>query len=118
MFPGILLMPAFLIAAGFWAFGPTWSWIPFNSIFWLLAAITFVAGGPRRVILMSPMSAQSTSGTFSLTLLLSIGVAAVLIFHERYWEPVYSMMLTTRKLSRLRLDRTQSTEAGPQEPRY
>ncbi len=87
LMPGILLMPVFVIAAAFWAFGPTWSWIPFNAVFWLLAVITFAAG-PRRVTLMSPMSAQSTSGTFSLTLLLFIGVAAVLIFHERYWEMV------------------------------
>jgi hypothetical protein len=87
MLPGILLMPIFLVAGGLWAFGPTWSWIPFNALFWLLAVITLVAG-PRRLSLMSPISAQSTSATLSLTLLLSIGIAAALIFYERYWELV------------------------------
>src|SRR5262245_30057047 len=78
-------MPLFLISAGFWAFGTTWSWIPFNALFWLLA-LTTLAAGANRLVMTSPMAAQSTSSTFSLNLLLSIAVGAALFFRERYWE--------------------------------
>jgi hypothetical protein len=78
-------MPLFLIAAGFWAFGPPWSWIPFNAIFWLLTLIT-LAARPSRLAVTTPMAAQSTSSTFSLNLILSIALAAAMFFRERYWE--------------------------------
>ena len=85
MFPGIILIPLFLIAGGFWAFGPHWSWTPFNAVFWLVTFIT-LAARPNRLVMTSPMAAQSMSATFSLTLILSIAVAAALFFRERYWE--------------------------------
>jgi len=85
MFPGIILMPLFIVAGGFWAFGPAWSWIPFNAAFWLLTLIT-LAANPNRLAVKTPMAAQSTSATFSLILILAIAMAAALIFRERYWE--------------------------------
>lgn len=85
MFPAIVLIPLFLVAGAFWAFGPAWSWIPFNAIYWLFTLIT-LAAKPSRLVIAAPMAAQSASSTFSLTLLLSIGIAVVLFFDERYWE--------------------------------
>ena len=83
--PGIILIPLFVITGAFWAFGPSWSWIPFNLLFWLLTIITLLAR-PSRIAVTAPMTAQSTSGTFSLTLLLAIAIAVALFFYDRYWE--------------------------------
>lgn len=87
MFPGIIMMPIFLIGAGLWAFGPAWSWIPFNALFWTLTLIT-LAARLDRIAVTTPMAAQSTSATFSLTLLLSIAIAVALLYRGRYWELV------------------------------
>lgn len=87
MFPGMVLIPLFLITGAFWAFGPAWSWIPFNALFWLLTIITLIAG-PSRIAITTPMAAQSTSSTFSFTLLLAIGIAVALFLFGRYWELV------------------------------
>ena len=85
MFPGKVLVSIFLISGGFWAFGPTWSWIPFNAVFWILTLAT-LAAGPYRVALTTPMTAQSVSSAFSFTLLGSIFIGLSLVFHQRYWE--------------------------------
>jgi hypothetical protein len=85
MFSGALLMPLFLLAAGFWVFGSMWNWVPFNVIFWLITIAT-IAARPSRVAVNAPMSAQSMSGIFALTLLLAIGIGVALFFYERYWE--------------------------------
>jgi hypothetical protein len=53
-----------VVEVAVWVAGAAWSWIPFNVIFWLLTLVTLVAG-PRRIAVTSPISAQSTSSTFS-----------------------------------------------------
>lgn len=85
MFPGPLLILVFFGFGAFWAFGPDWSWLPFNVLFWLLVVIS-IAAGPARMAIMYPITAQSVSSTFSLTLFLSIAVAVALTLHGRYWE--------------------------------
>ena len=90
--PGCLLMPIFLICGAFWVFGPSWSWIPFNFVFGLLAIITMIAG-PSRITYQAPSAAQWTSSTFSLTLFLSIAIGIGLLFKERYWEIVLCVIV-------------------------
>lgn len=85
MFPGILLSPLFWITGAFWAFGPAWSWIPFNVAFWVLTVVTLLAG-PGKIAATAPMASQSTSSTFSLAMLLAVGIAVALLFYGRYWE--------------------------------
>jgi hypothetical protein len=87
VFPAIILIPIFVAAGAFWAFGPEWSWVPFNALFWFLAGVSLMAG-PSQMAIRYPSAAQSVSGTFSLTLLLSIGIAVALFFYGRYWELV------------------------------
>jgi len=83
--PALLLMPMFLVGAALWVFGPWWSWIPFSSLFALLTIVTLLAG-PSRIRFATPIAAQSTSSTFSLTLLLAIATGVGLLFQGRYWE--------------------------------
>jgi hypothetical protein len=85
MFPGCLLVPVFLALGLFWVFGPSWSWIPFVALFGLLVVLV-LAAGPDRVATESPTAAQSTSGTFSATLLMAIGIAIGLLIQARYWD--------------------------------
>lgn len=90
--PALLLMPLFLAGAVLWVFGPWWSWIPFNSLFALLAIVTALAG-PSRIRFSTPIAAQSTSSTFSLTLLLAIAISVGLLFQGRYWELILSALV-------------------------
>jgi len=83
--PALLLMPMFLVGAVLWVFGPWWSWIPFNSLFALLAIVTLLAG-PSRIRFITPIAAQSTSSTFSFTLLLAIAVGVGLLLQGCYWK--------------------------------
>ena len=89
LMPGIILVPLFLIAGGFWAFGPGWSWIPFNAIFWTFALVT-LAANPSHLVMATPMSANSSSATFSFTLLLSIAISAAVFVRGRNWELIPS----------------------------
>lgn len=84
-FPALLLMPMFLVGAVLWVFGPWWGWMPFNSLFALVTIVTLLAG-PSRIRYTTPTAAQSTSSTFSLTLLLAIAISVGLLFQGRYWE--------------------------------
>ena len=83
--PGCLLTPLFMVFAAFWVFGPAWSCIPFMLIFLIVTLITYIAG-PSRIAFETPSAAQSTSSTFSLTMLLAIAIAIGLFFKGRYWE--------------------------------
>ena len=90
--PGCLLMPIFIACGIFWVFGPDWSCVPFLAVFGILTAITLVAG-PSRVAVKTPSAAQSTSGTYSLTMILSIGIGVGLFFKERYWELIVCLVI-------------------------
>jgi len=90
--PGCLLMPIFIACGIFWVFGPDWSCVPFLLVFGVLTAITLVAG-PSRIAVQTPSAAQSTSSTYSLTMLLSIGIGIGLFFKERYWELIICVII-------------------------
>jgi hypothetical protein len=76
LMPGALLMPLYLLAAGFWAFGPAWSWAPFNLLFWTAMILT-IAAGPRRVAATTPMSAHSMSRTSAVPTLSASGAITI-----------------------------------------
>ena len=90
--PGCLLIPVFLVCAAFWVFGTAWSWIPFIVIFMIVTLITLIAG-PSRIAIETPSAAQSTSSTFSLTMLLAIALAIGLFFKGRYWELILCVIV-------------------------
>ena len=85
-------MPVFIASAAFWVFGPAWSWIPFMAIFVIVTLITLIAG-PSRIALEAPSAAQSTSSTFSLTMLLAIAMAIGLFLKGRYWELILCVIV-------------------------
>ncbi len=90
--PGCLLIPIFIACGIFWIFGPNWSSVPFLLVFGVLTAITLVAG-PSKIAVQTPSAAQSTSSTYSLTMLLSIGIGIGLFFKERYWELIFCVFI-------------------------
>jgi len=89
MLPGLVLMPIFVGAGIFWIFGPGWSWIPFIAIYAIIMMVTLVAG-PTRIVHEAPSAAQSTSSTFSLTMLLAIAIAVGIVFNRQLWELILS----------------------------
>ena len=90
--PGCLLIPVFVVCAVFWVFGPAWSWVPFMVIFVIVTLMTLIAG-PSRIVLETPSAAQSTSSTFSLTMLLAIAMAIGLFLKGRYWELILCVIV-------------------------
>jgi len=92
MIPFIPLVPIFIIAGIFWIFGPAWSWLPFIIIFLLFFVITILAR-PSKISDYAPTAAQSSSSTFTATMILSIPIAIGILIRGRYWEIVFCLFI-------------------------